>query len=225
MIAPPLAFVPEHNAPGKKDVTGAFLPEARAWARLFTGATIVRFDNARPPEVRRREVERKIREHCPGLIVPWIAFFCHGLRDRIQTGHAIAHVPSLAAEIAARDCYSVTLYACDTARDLDRDRADDMAPGPGGEGGFADSLRDAMPEPPALAHAPWIDAHTVTAHTTIAPFVRRFHLRGDRTQGGDWIVEPRSPLFGAWRRRLREDRTFRLSFPTMTEEAIRSALL
>lgn len=225
MIAPPLAFVPLHNSAGKKDVTGAFLPEARAWARMFPDGTIVRFDNTRPPEVRRREVERKIREHAPGLIVPWIAFFCHGLKDRIQTGHDLRTAPSLAAEIAARDCYAVTLYACDTARDLDASREDDLAPGPGGEGGFADTLRDAMPEPPALAHAPWIDAHTVTAHTTIAPFVRRFHMRGDRTKGGDWIVEPRSPLFGAWRRKLREDRNFRLSFPTMTEEAIRSALL
>ena len=37
-------------------------------------------------------MERKIREHCPGLIVPWIAFFCHGLKDRIQTGHTIGFV-------------------------------------------------------------------------------------------------------------------------------------
>lgn len=227
-----LAICPTHNTKGKRDVSGAFLPEAEAFTayRAAEGnvtALMRQFDNRAAKWRRRREVEALL-DAAP-YPLSHVAFFCHGFRRGLQTGHAFgplgSSVDKLAAAIARNSVpgVRVTLYACDAARDGDAERSDDSKPGPGGEGGFADKLRDAL-----LAHGlrgGHVDAHTVTAHATIAPYVRRFYVDPEaQDHGGEWIVSPGSAKWQAWRRKLRGDRRFRLSFPLMSTEAIRGAL-
>lgn len=202
-----IAIAPMHNSPGKKDATGAFLPEARAFAR-FNGGKVLLFDNHKAPRDRLIDVIdglRGQRAHC-------VAFFCHGLKTSIQVGATLRNVHVLAS--ALRDCGAevVPLYACDAARDTDNDREDDNADGPGGVGGFASALATAGPFR--------VDAHTTTAHTTRNPHVRRF----DGEAEGHWLVEPGSAWWPTWRAALRDDPGFRLSFPLWSRERLLAEL-
>lgn len=223
-----LAICPAHNHRGRKDVTGAFFPEAQAFtayrkAEGGVSAELRQFDNRAAKWRCRREVEGILDAAPYPLSV--VAFFCHGFRRGLQTGHTTWSVNRLAAAIARNSTASarVALFACDTARDGDAQRSDDTKPGPGGEGGFADKLRDAL-----IAHGMrggTVDAHPVTAHTTKAPYVRRFYVEPEaQHHGGEWIVAPGSELWQAWRRKLRQDRRFRLSFPLMSTAAVRAAV-
>ena len=215
-----IAICPTTNAPGKHDVTGAFYPEARAFCELH-GADLLRFDNTAPKPKRRVEVEQGISSK-HGMI-DTVAIFCHGWKSGIQTGHTIRTAQRLADAIAgiSQPWVSVALYACDAARDADASRSDDQTAGPGGEGGFADALRDAMVS--AGLNGGHVDAHTVTAHATKAPYVRRFPVEPGQT-GGEWLIAPGSPEWGRWRRRLQSDRAFRLSFPRWTRERVLAEL-
>jgi len=215
-----IAICPTTNTPGKKDVTGAFYPEARFFAKLH-GADLYRFDNTASKRARRVEVETAIRG-ASGMI-DTVAIFCHGHKNGLQTGHTTRSAQRLADAIAgiSQPWVQVALYACDTARDEDRQRQDDQLPGPGGEGGFADALRDAMLVAGLVGGH--VDAHTVTAHTTRAPYVRRFEVAPEQV-GGEWLVEPHGALWNAWRRRLQKDRAFRLSFPRWARERVLAEL-
>lgn len=235
-----LAFVPTHNAPGKKDVTGAFLPEARRWCVIHgvdPHVGIVQFDNRASKKARRAEIHAALERHPYDRPLEHVAFFCHGLRNAIQTGHSSKrfglHTMRTILELVDRLRYAahfdlcVTLYCCDTGRDADTDKADDLKPGPGGDGGFADVLRDIMSG--AGFEGGWVDAHTVTAHTTRAPYVRRFYTDGkpDGQNGGGYIVEPRSPLWGVWRKALWSKASptdIRLRFPRLTVREVHSLL-
>lgn len=202
-----LAFCPRSNSPGKKDATGAFIPEALAFVRLH-GGRVAYFDNLLPPAQRFRSVLQELSQSAP---VECVAFFCHGHKNGMQIGANLRNIPTLAAAIAGVDARIVPLYACDAARDLDADRSDDSLPGPGGVGGYADRLSR------ALGGDISVDAHTTAGHTTWNPHVRRF-------PGGKWIVEPGSPLWRKWRAKLREDRDFRLTFPFMSIKDIHARL-
>lgn len=240
MTAPRLlAIIPTHNAPEKRDVTGAFHPEAVAWLRLH-GADpdeLWRFDNAKAPAVRRRQVLRELTKRADeGKTYDAIGFFCHGLWRSIQAGFDTVTAPEL-AKVLARLLKPVggrravvALYACDAADNGRRD------PAPGGDNGFADALRDAFlrfewAEHGADLSGGWIDAHATTGHTTENPHVRRFDLSPLPHElelgmvGGDWIVSPNDPdgraLWRKWDRALDHDRgTLRLRFPLMTRAEI-----
>lgn len=213
-----LIFHPMHNAHGKKDVTGAFKPEAHAFARYLrethdASTAIHVFDNSAAKGERRASVESAIS------VDKWdvVALFCHGLHTGLQTGHDIrtpGSVEALADVLATHAAHGgliLPLYACDTA--------EARRPAPGGDGGFADALRDALATRGVQGH---IDAHTTTAHTTKNPHVRRFEMDGGPGVGGDWLVAPRSPKWSAWRRALKGDMRFR--FPLMTREEIEASL-
>lgn len=216
-----LAIVPTSNSKGKKDVTGAFLPESRKWVELH-GGTIARFDNASAPAKRRADVEALLRGQS-GLSC--VGFFCHGLSRSIQTGHAIGHVERLAAALTAatKPGAVVALYACDTADTPSKNA-------PGGDDGFADRLRDALLLTDAAHwHGGWVDAHVTTGHTTTNPFVRRFkcdplpHEVPLGIVGGEWIVTPGELLWSTWRRALRET-DLRFRFPMMRAVDVRVEL-
>jgi len=223
-----IAIAPMHDAPGRRDASTVFLPEARRFLDLHGGGLFVPFDNSEPKAHRRAHVESAIWYSFPGDWIDHVAIFCHGLRDSLQTGHASKSLGNLAQSIAWRARPGaplvVTLYACDTARDYDRDRSDDTTDVEGGEGGFADAFRDALRD--AGASAGWLDAHPVTAHATRAPYVRRFRLETDAP--APWLVSPRGPAWGAWRRALwgkvpgLED--LRLRFPRMSGAEIHAVL-
>jgi hypothetical protein len=218
-----LCLVPDQNTPGKRDVSGAFFPEARAFARHH-GAdpdeVVQRFPSALPLPQRRAACVAAIQKSTQ---LDVLSFFCHGWRDGLQAGFTRSNVLALARLIAMhanRDAH-VLLYACQTGRDGDAQEADDREPGPGGDGGFADELRDACE---VLGRRITVMGHTTAGHCTCNPFARYF-APGCGGLGGHWYVEPESQLWQAWVRALRDPRsTLRYRFPFMSTAEIAEEL-
>lgn len=221
--APPRmrCFVPDQNTPGKVDMTGAFLPEARAFARFHgqPDTVVYRFPSAVPMQLRRQAVTEVIEKADQPLDV--LGFWCHGWRDGIQAGFRAANILTLARLVAmhcSKTAY-VLLYACDTGSNVDD--VGDTLPGPGGDGGFADELRDAAE---LLGRQVTVMGHTTAGHCGMNPFARRF-APGEGGKGGSWFVEPESPLWQAWVRALRDPRsTLRFRFWSMTSDEISEEL-
>lgn len=207
-----LAITPATNTPGKKDLTGAFLPEARHLCKLHKGH-IRTFRNRKPKPARFEELMGVLAKY-EGAGLSAVMFLCHGYRTGLQPGVTLENAADAARAVRATGARVCTLYACDAARDSDKDRADDMIEGPGGAGGVASIFARA---------GLLVDAHVTAAHTTINPFVRRFSPDDD-SDAGDWIVKPRSALWRTWREALHDDRTFRLSFPFRSTAEIRADL-
>lgn len=216
-----LLFVPDANTPGKVDMSGAFLPEARAFARFHgQGDNIItRFPAGVPMQRRAQACTDAIQKASTAIDV--LAFFCHGWRDGLQAGFRTLNTLALARLIAERcDKHAhVLLYACDTGSNVGD--VGDTEPGPGGDGGFADELRDACE---ALGREVEVMGHTTAGHCALNPFARRFSP-GFGGKGGTWFVEPESPLWQAWVRALRDPRgTLRFRFWAMTCEEIAEEL-
>jgi hypothetical protein len=211
-----VAFAPAYDSPGKRDATGAFLPEAKAFARLHDCDRVI-IDN--------RHVDAHMRQHVRDAIeardeIRCLAFFCHGFRSGIQFGfrlYSSAMIVDSLAPRMARDCV-IALYCCDTGRDGDAEREDDLDPGPGGEGGFADALRDAL-RAKRRDWTGWVDGHVTAAHTTRNPHVRRMHAHGDSS----YLIPRDGETWDRWRVALRET-DLRLRFPLMTRGQIEDEL-
>jgi hypothetical protein len=223
-----LAFVPTQDTPGKRDCTGAFLPEARLFTRLHSMSPPACFPNAEGVGFRARG-EAVLAALAQRRDLDVVAFFCHGWRDGLQCGFRLGTIDRLADALAVAGTRQlvVALYACDAARDADDARADDTgAAGPGGDGGFADELRDALCRRGLVDCR--VDAHVTTAHTTRNPYVRRFEGGGSVTggQGGAWLVRPGSRLWRPWVEALRapSTRPLRLRFPLMSAAEIHAEL-
>ena len=192
-------------------MTGAFAPEARAFTALHGGVMRV-FVNRNPKPQRFEQTMGFLRDF-KGADLAAVAFFCHGYRSGLQCGATLENVHELAEAVRATGAPICILYACDAARDADKDKADDMQDGPGGAGGVASIMARA---------GLLVDAHVTTAHTTQNPFVRRFHPDDD-SDAGEWIVKPRSKLWRRWRLALK-DVQFRLTFPFRSTAEIRADL-
>lgn len=203
---------------GRPDASGAFVPEAVAFAR-FHACYREGFDNHLPEDARREQVRGILSRYHD---LECIAIFGHGLRHSLQTGHDMQTVNELARAIAnaSGPRVVVVLYACSTAAKITIQR-----------GGFADALRDALT---ALGKTGHVDAHTIAAHTTWNPYLQRFDMgESDSELVGDWLVAPPSkvrgkrvpadPKWGAWRVALRHT-PMRFRFPTMTAGEIRKEL-
>jgi hypothetical protein len=192
-----LAIHAGYDSPGKGDVRGAFRPEAKAWAKMH-GAPVVAFDNRLALPARRKAVESILAQHTG---VQYLAFFCHGLRRSLQTGHTNTTVNALADAItdACASDVRIALYACSTGKD---------------DAGFAAALRDALAK---RGRTGWVDAHTTAGHTTRNPWVRRFYM--DRP-GAEWIVARENTLWRRWVVALKTDLRFR--FPMMPADDIRA---
>lgn len=208
-------FVPDANSPGKVDMMGAFLPEARAFARFhrLPAGAIRTFPAAGPMDQRRAVCSLALRAIDDPVDV--VAWFCHGWRDGIQAGYRLSDLPQLATilALATAPAAHVLLYCCDTARDGDPEVGDDVQPGPGGDGGFADRLRDELE---ARGRQVTVMAHASTGHCGTNPYARRF-APGQGGRGGEWYVEPDGPLWRAWSRSMRDVRsTLRYRFWAMT---------
>lgn len=217
-------FAPDQDTPGRKDMSGAFFPEARALAQFYGAKpedVIKRFPANAPIDQRRATCTLALRAATPPLDL--IAFICHGWKAGIQAGFLKQHC-LLLARIIATQCASsahVVLYACDAARDSDVDAADDRASGPGGDGGFADTLRDACE---VLNRQITVTAHATLGHCTQNPYVRCF-APGTGGKGGDWYIDPRSVAWPLWSAALRDPRnTLRYRFWSMTRAEIEAEL-
>lgn len=219
-----LLFVPDFDSPGKKDVSGAFLPAARAFAKQYDLApedVIKRFAGGVPLDQRRATCSLAIRAVDAPLDV--LAFFCHGWKGGLQAGFLLQHQLLLARLLAqyAKPTAHVLLYACDTARDADVDAVDDRTTGPGGDGGFADGLRDACE---ALGRQITVVGHATTGHCAENPFARRF-APNTGGQGGQWFIDPLHALWPLWRRSLADPRSsLRYRFWSMTTAQIEAEL-
>lgn len=214
-----LVFCPAYDTPGKHDATGAFILDASAFSDAHGFARPVRFDNTQPLALRKkRALERIVKE--PRGSVATFALFSHGWKDGVQLGFRSADARDLAT--ALKQCcatdLTVCLYCCDTGRDDDADSSDDKMPGLGGEGGFADALRNALTWAGFNAS---VYAHSSTGDTTRNPFVRVF--RTGEIGGARFLIEPASELWCEWRKAL-QDTTLRLRYPFMTVEAIEKEL-
>jgi hypothetical protein len=197
-----LAIYPRFNSAGKSDATGAFAPKAREFLQVhglpWTADTTVVFDNTTQFPTRMADMRRALRVPRPGLRT--VAFFCHGWKDGIQAGYRSNTVGALAellSRVCEGNCENVLLYACDNGRDADDDRKDDLLDSVGGDGGFADLLRDEFRRKGDPVR---IFAHTKEGHTTSNPYVRVFEAQ--ESFGGRFVIEPGSDLWGPWRRAL-----------------------
>lgn len=210
------------NTPGHgNDAGGAFIPESINFAkyRQTLGDVVerVQFDNVEPNKAKRRAKFLELVSKAKPFDA--FAYFGHGLRNSLSSA-AIGQperkaLVDLLVSKADRGRLVVTLYACSTG--------ETTTGAAGGEGGFADRLRDDLA---AAGMVGWVDAHTCAAHTTQNPYVRRFIMGERGNVGGDWLVEPKSAEWARWRQRLNSkwrDDPFRFVFPYLSAADVRDA--
>lgn len=220
------------NVKGKHDATGAFIPEAKAFAELhdIPSGNVVGIKMPKVAKVKRRRATLDAIAHAGrDLSLEHIALFGHGWPQGIQFGFNRKHIPELVQHMAryCRPDVSVTLYACLAAENDVRDKNVKNI-GPTTDGGFADVLRDEMVKQ-GLGHG-WVDGHKTAGHTSWNPYLVRFLCEDvDDPQfgaeGGAWVVAPRSQLWKKWIKALRDKKGgLRYRFPFMTEMMIKREL-
>lgn len=183
-----LVFRPDRDVKDD-DYHGAFLPESERFIELYgiPRANVVQVDVSRAHPDRKAQVLEAI---CARDQIRALAFFCHGWIAGLQLGFRTETAPVLAAALKGRAApdLAIALYACSTAGGVGTETA------PGGEGGFADRLRDTLVAVGLTgAH---VDGHDRIGPTTTNPYVRRFV--GSTVLGGDWLVEPSVAVEKAW---------------------------
>ena len=228
-----LVFAPMYNTGKKKDATGAFQPEAKRFCEYhgIDKENLILIDNKKPKYMQKAAVLDRIADEGPGSIDS-LVFFCHGFRSGFQFGFKLKDANDLAAcvEDSTIDYEfddvgpSLIFYSCDMARDLDRDRDDDTQEF-GGDGGMADTIRDAL-----CVHGMVncrVVAHSTTGHTDKNPYAKFFDGQGSPIGGvgGQMPVSRKSPLWKSWVHNLRKSKTFRFAFPYMTIGDVHTWLL
>ncbi len=224
-----LIFVPQHNAKGKKDVTGAFLPEAQKLRKLAAeGSFIVTIDNSKPFSRRRKQCNAALDQLIEAnIFFDSVAVFCHGWLNGIQIGYSRKTVGQFACRIVCLswniDTVTVPLFCCSTGEDPDDDPLTAVGTG---DDSFADKLRDAIcAEGSDLCR---VMAHTTVAHATSNPNVLFMDGMGtpDGGVGGYPPVSPKSKNWVPWKRALRDRRnnTLRLRMPYMQVADIHTEL-
>lgn len=227
-------FIPRYNSKGKKDVTGAFHPEAVKFCHVWgkDEGEIISLNNRH----RRRDLADSLlnkMESAQNDSPVWI-FFCHGYTHGIQFGirspqhkrfgegdrrdfNRFIDVVSLSAALASTRTPVIVLYACSTGNDPDGDS--DTAPG-SGDGSFGDLTRDRLCESGAVNCR--VFTHATAGHTTLNPMVKIFDGEGKPygDNGGKLVAPPGSRKFNNLRKKLRRDQEFRFHFPFMSMEDI-----
>lgn len=223
-----LVFYSNKNTHGRVDATGAFIPEAERF-RDFYGVPDEDFigidctkDN---PQHRRRA--RVFSELAKRDNLGLLAFFGHGWPKGIQFGIKRRHIQEMVAHMNPNDNIVVALYACLAAENDVRD-TNIAQVGPGTDGGFADTLRDALVRDKGVTSG-WVDAHKTAGHTTWNPNVVRFLCSDvedpeEGGEGGSYIVAPRSQFWKPWVRSLKDSPRMRYWFTTQDEIDIKLRL-
>ncbi len=218
---------------GKHDATGAFIPEAEAFAELhgvpqrnMFGVKCPRVNKA----IRREHVYAAIEEASRERPLGAIAFFGHGWPQGIQFGFNRKLIPELVKFMAPPRCRSdvvVTLFACLAAENDVRDRGVTNL-GPATDGGFADLLRDEMVRQGMIYG--WVDGHKTAGHTSWNPNLVRFLCEDVDdpeygAEGGAWLVAPRSELWRKWIKALKNKKGgMRYRFPFLREMEVKAEL-
>jgi hypothetical protein len=206
-----LAFAPLYNSENKKDATGAFQPEAELFLKFHSSdlTNPILIDNKQSKKKMMSDVVSNIDKYQPEML----AFFCHGWKTGIQFGFNLKNLVEIVKVFPTNNIAPIVcIYGCLTA---DGD-------GPGGDGGFADTLRDTFCQN-GFRHVQ-VDAHVTAGHATRNPFVRRFEGKGSPVGGvgGYYLVQPKSKLWKAWQKGLTGSLRFR--FPFMSVETIHTEL-
>jgi len=180
---------------GKKDATGAFIPEAKALERIL---------QSRGENVVSEGISRMTRlDHAlDGLRnVESLSVFCHGwplgveLLERNQSG----------AETVARDCEKfgikfLNLFACSAAQESHP------------HGCYARWIAESAH---SLGHLMQVFGHETAGHTSWNPKARFYWSLSEGVQT-ERAVDPGCDGWDTWRafrKRLREDQEYRLTLP------------
>jgi len=213
-----LVILPSANSHGKHDQTGAFLPESQKFQRLhgIPDDHVVLVDLSKDQGARAAEVLAKVVALGKGEPILNILFAGHGLRGSLPQLRGVT-APKLAGVLASvkHPAARVYLAACSTG---DGTPAEPLT-GVGGDGGFADGVRDAFAQ--AGSVDVWVTAHVTAGHAFWNPEVRRFEGKGlqGAAAGGTYLVPHGDPkLFAKWRRHMKEtDLRFRIHLMTPAE--------
>lgn len=230
MTTKTLILYSAQNHPGKHDATGAFIPEARAFASRYDvpDENILALDCIKNNPYRRRMICGDFFNQHLDYDVGLIGIFCHGWSSGIQIGFSKTTVKDLVYYLdysCARDV-RIVLYCCSTASKSKSSRKMALQKiAPGTDGGFADTLRDEMLR--QGFRRGWVDAHLTPGHTTWNPYVVRFlnnPMFDDDIDlpGGQWLIQPKSKLWPEWRHALKTE--FRFEFPMLEDYEIMSCL-
>jgi hypothetical protein len=212
------------NTPGKHDASGAFVPEALAYAELHNCANVFPQNYVRVPAAKSRVnfYDCLLKAYEASGPITSIAFFGHGWHSGIQAGLNIRHIPALVAmlEDICHPDVKIILYACSTAENKIKDHeADPKELANICDGGFADRLRDEMWEYDDFEGFE-VYGHKTAGHTTRNPYMVRFD-RG----GTIWAMPPGSPHWHAWVKALKENKNdIRYTFPFLRIDEIHEVL-
>lgn len=213
-----LVFAPLRNGEGKHDAD-EFAAEAHQFCRVNNlRDEVALFDNHDDYMERREALMVRVHERGPSSL-DVLALFCHGWPSGVQLGFGTEHTRGLARALKAVAApeLTVALYCCSTGADTNP-VTDDLAPGPGGDSGFADRLRDELCD---LGVRATVWAHANAGHCTRNPRARVF--TPDERRGGRWVVEPGSEHWSAWLRALHST-DLRLRFPFMSPAQLEAEL-
>jgi hypothetical protein len=207
------------NSPGKHDASGAFIPEAKAFAKChgIPNSDVIGMGGS--GTARRMITLEALRERA-GRNLDCIALFCHGTSKWLQLVGGLKHVHSFAEQIAACIAPGATiiLYACSTADGPGNYDGDDL--GASVDGGFADKLRDELSD---LGCRGLVIAHETAGHTTWNPYAIWLSASGTGRAGNEYYVSPRAGYWRRWIKALRST-DLRYRFPFMTGDEIRAEL-
>lgn len=217
-----LVFTGDRNSDDKPaDYTGAFLPEALAFMKYHNipSANHLRVDLSKTESTRRQRVYDFIKKRNKEIgPIDGIAFFCHGLTRKIQLGIRISDLENFAYLLKSivspeNKQFTIALYCCSTGD----------GPGVGGDGGFADKLRDSLCQVGLTECS--ILAHSVSGHTTKNTMKRKFDGMGSPVGGvgGLSIVNPGTILWKKWKTAITTT-PFRYKIPFMTIAEIHKEL-
>lgn len=201
------------------DWSVVFKPEAERFQKIH-GGQIVQVDVSAPMSKRFAQVMSAL-SLIPDGSLETFAVFSHGAPRSVQVGVDLTTVRAFAQGLSAKarkdaDLF-VPLYCCSTASFF---RSVFGRTATGGDGGFADALRDELCAAGAVrVH---VFGHETVGHATHNPYVREFH-GPVASAGGDWVVAPGSPNWKAWIRKL-STTDLRFRFPFLSREAIANEL-
>lgn len=200
-----IVVTPDRNV-HSTDFKGAFEPESLSFMNIVPGKhKLIKFDASKGMDAKKKYVFGELAA-LKGQGFSGISFFCHGWHNGIQAGIRMAQIPEFVQLVCAatkngvdaRDVLYVPLYCCSTAA---KGEAPEAASETGGDGGFADTVRDAF----CQQGKPWVRVygHTTAGHTTMNSQVRVFEGKGSTFggNGGEVLVRqppPKNPLWPVW---------------------------
>lgn len=182
---------------GKHDATGAFIPEARAF-EILHGGIFVPIPQIIPKWERKEKVKRYLLSNQD---IDNIIYFGHGTpRGLPGLGYTLANINQL-VKLIPSTVKTIVLYACLAGKGF----------------GFGDKLDTLLP--------PYVKtiSHLTAGHTSWNPF-SEYSGEGPNKSGIP-IIGKKDILWRKWIKALKEDQSFRLSFPFMSSLEIRSYLM